>query len=381
MSAFDFRRVLDSIVETIVDGLVVMDEQSCIRIFNPAAETIFGYSQDEVIGERVEMLMPDPFRSEHHLYVKRYEKTDVPHIIGIGREVRARHKSGKVFPIHLSVGAFQSEGVRGYVGIIRDLTDEVARRKRLDDLQQSHFRLSRLDAMNQMGAAIAHELNQPLAALSNYMEAGRAMIDRRDGHNHPDMARLLTVMDRASEQTRRAASVLTRMRTFVETGERQTSLADPRQICDDAVGLVSPSLSGLNITLDTDIAPDTPLFVCDPVQIQQVLVNLLRNSADALRNIEGARHITLACSQIEDAMHFSVADTGTGIAPDVMENLFTPQHSSKADGMGIGLAICRSIVEAHGGRIEARANSPKGTVFHIILPVGDRSQSEGAGTS
>ena len=379
MDAFDFRRVLDSVIETVVDGLVVMDHESRIQIFNPSAEAIFGYSQAEILGQPVETLMPEPFHSEHHLYVKRYERTKTPHIIGIGREVRARHKSGAIFPIHLSVGAFSSEDMRGYVGIIRDLTDEVAQRKRLDDLQQSHFRLSRLDAMNQMGAAIAHELNQPLAALSNYMEAGRAMVDQP---NSLDMDRLLIVMDRASEQARRAANVLARMRTFVETGERQTSLADPEQICADAVGLVAPSLSGLNITLDMDIAEDVGRFICDPVQVQQVLVNLLRNAAEALSESDKDRNITLSCSADDKWMRFSVADRGPGIPSELLANLFQPQHSTKADGMGIGLAICRSIVEAHRGTIEARANSPSGTVVHVALPVGDiPSQNVGDETS
>ena len=190
---------LDAVVSTMVDGLIVIDRNGRIKLFNPACQTIFGYSADEAVGQPVELLMPEPYRTEHSGYLHHYQRTGDAQIIGIGREVEGQRKSGDVFPMHLSVGEFREGDLEGYVGVIHDLTDEVAQRQRLDDLRQSHIHMSRLASMNQLGTVIAHELNQPLTALTNYLSAGTAVVE--SGTDVPK-EKLVHLMERATEHNK-----------------------------------------------------------------------------------------------------------------------------------------------------------------------------------
>lgn len=367
MQSFSAAPVLDSIIATMVDGLIAIDAESRIRLFNPACERIFGWSEEEVLGERIESLMPSPYRDEHQSFVDHYERTGETRIIGIGREVKGLHKSGRIFPMHLSVGEITTGPLRGYVGVVRDLTAEVDRRERLESLQQSHFHLSRLTSMNQLGAAIAHELNQPLTALTNYMEAGSALLSR-DDPNEQIRERLDTVMTRSAEQARRAAQLLSRLRQFVERGETERKLTDPRNICLDALSLVRPAFQSSDIDFRIEFDDDVPDLLCDPIQIQQVLINLIRNGCEAMASIKGPKTLTLACQEQGNSIVISVSDTGEGLPDDMMDTLFMPFQSNKTDGMGVGLSISQSIVSAHGGRLEAMSNNPHGTIFHVSLP-------------
>lgn len=373
MQNFSAAPVLDSIIATMVDGLIAIDAESRIRLFNPACERIFGWSEEEIAGERIERLMPSPYRDEHQNFVNHYERTGETRIIGIGREVKGLHKSGRIFPMHLSVGEITTGPLRGYVGVVRDLTVEVDRRERLESLQQSHFHLSRLTSMNQLGAAIAHELNQPLTALTNYMEAGSALLSRGD----PDAQirdRLESVMTRSAEQARRAAQLLSRLRQFVERGETERKLVDPQDICADALSLIRPAFQSSAIEFRTEFDENVSDLLCDPIQIQQVLINLIRNGCEAMNSVDAPKTLTVACQDQGDTIVISVSDTGEGLAEDMMDSLFTPFQSSKTDGMGVGLSISQSIISAHGGRLEAMSNNPRGTIFHVTLPKAEAIQ-------
>ena len=367
MQNFTPAPVLDSIIATMVDGLIAIDGESRIRLFNPACERIFGWTEDEVLGERIESLMPSPYRDEHQNFVNHYERTGETRIIGIGREVKGLHKSGRIFPMHLSVGEIKSGPLRGYVGVVRDLTTEVDRRERLESLQQSHFHLSRLTSMNQLGAAIAHELNQPLTALTNYMEAGSALLARGE-QNDQVRERLESVMTRSAEQAQRAAHLLSRLRQFVERGETERKLVSPIDICLDALSLIKPGFQSSDIDFRTEFDEDVRKLLCDPIQIQQVLINLIRNGCEAMVDQKGGKTLTVACRAHGETIVISVSDTGEGLPDDMMDTLFTPFQSSKTDGMGVGLSISQSIISAHGGRLEAMSNNPRGTIFHVTLP-------------
>ncbi|MEL6687881.1 MAG: PAS domain S-box protein [Pseudomonadota bacterium] len=359
---------LDAVVSTMVDGLIVIDRNGHIKLFNPACETIFGYSAEEALGQPVELLMPEPYRSEHSSYLHHYQRTGDAQIIGIGREVEGRRKSGDVFPMHLSVGEFQEGDLEGYVGVIHDLTEEVAQRQRLDDLRESHIHMSRLASMNQLGTVIAHELNQPLTALTNYLSAGTTVVQTQAD---VPKDKLVQLMERATEQARRAADMLSRMRGFVEQGKTCKGYHDIEQLARDALALVRPSFRNTSINFEIEAEDALPEVYCDGIQIQQVFVNLIRNGSEAMDGIDPARLTIMLDSGQSDAVRVHVADTGKGLVADNIETLFTPFMSEKPDGMGVGLSISNSILQAHGTQLSIRENLPRGTVFSFDLPTKD----------
>ena len=355
---------LDAIVSTMVDGLIVIDRNGRIKLFNPACQTIFGYEASEALGQPVELLMPEPYRSEHSGYLHHYQRTGDAQIIGIGREVEGRRKSGEVFPMHLSVGEFQDGDLDGYVGVIHDLTEEVEQRERLNDLRESHIHMSRLASMNQLGTVIAHELNQPLTALTNYLSAGTTVVQSQ---TDVPKEKLIQLMERATEQARRAADMLSRMRGFVEQGKTCKGLHDIEALAKDALALVKPSFRNTPISFEMDVSDDVPEVYCDCIQIQQVFVNLIRNGCEAMDGLDPARLTIMIEATQSDLVKVHVADTGKGLMSDDVEALFTPFMSEKPDGMGVGLSISNSILQAHGTQLSVRENLPRGTVFSFAL--------------
>jgi two-component system sensor kinase FixL len=357
---------LGSILDTISDGIVVIDEAGLIQLFSPAAERLFGHRRDEAVGRNIAMMMPSPNHEEHDAYLARYLATGERRIIGIGRVVVGRRKDGSDFPMELSVGEFQFGGRRFFTGFVRDLTQRQEAEKRLQDLQAELLHVSRLSTMGQMVAALAHELNQPLSAIISYLQGLRRIIDH-DGTG--GAARITDVIDRVVAQANRAGGVIRRLREFVAKGETDPSLEDLNTVVEEAVTLaiVGARERGirLSVRLDTAVAP----VLVDRVQLQQVVLNLVRNAVEAMERSE-RRDLDVATRRTEDGqgVEIEVTDSGSGIAPAIAERLFQPFNTDKATGMGIGLSICRGIVEAHGGRIAARANTPRGTVFTVTLP-------------
>jgi len=271
---------LDAVLDTLVDGVIMIDGQGNIIRYNPACERIFGHARAEVFGKNISELMPEPYRSGHDGYLKNYQKTAEPQIIGIGREVQGLKKDGTVFPMYLSVGEIAESEETAYVGIIRDLTEVVKRRTEFETLQQQHFHLSRVSAMDQMGATIAHELNQPLTAIMNYLDAGSTMIEREE--KVLDTQKLRAVMQKSSEQAARAAAILSRLRKFIETGDVEKKQVSPENIIETSIDLIMPMFKNDGILLIKDIEPNLPNILASHVQIQQVLVNLIKNGCEAM---------------------------------------------------------------------------------------------------
>ncbi|MBT5456577.1 MAG: PAS domain S-box protein [Rhodospirillaceae bacterium] len=365
--------LLRTIIESSPDGIVTIDEHGAIESFNPASEKLFGYTESEVIGKNVEMLMPEPYRSEHDGYLSRYRETGEKHIIGIGREVIAQRKDGTNFPMELAVGEMEIQGQKKFTGFIRDISlrreaeDQLASSEsRLTELQSEFVHVSRLSAMGEMAATLAHELNQPLAAMMNYAQATRRMLESLSGE---EAARPRELMTKAVEQANRAGEIIRRLRNFVAQGETDRSLDDISDVVNEAcaLALVGARSGGVETTLA--LADDLPPAMMDRIQIQQVIVNLIRNSLDATSDQE-TRVITISTAHGEDdSVGVSVADNGPGLDKEVAERLFQPFNSSKSDGMGIGLSISRTIVEQHGGRIWATPKEDGGVIFSFTLPV------------
>jgi two-component system sensor kinase FixL len=353
---------LRSILTTVPDALVIIDEAGLIQSVSTTAERLFGYEAGEIEGRNVSMLMPEPYRSEHDRYLARYLATGERRIIGIGRVVLGQRRDGGTFPMELSVGEVILEGRRQFTGFVRDLTDRQESDRRLHEAQDELLHISRLSEMGQMASTLAHELNQPLAAINNYLAGAERLMQRGD------YERTSIAFGKAVEQVDRAAQIIRRLREFVSKGDADRRPESLSKIVEEAsaLALVGAKSQGVRAAISLD--PVAELAFVDKIQIQQVLVNLVRNAVEAME--EGLlRNLQVTTRRQGEMIEVAVADTGPGIAEHIKARLFEPFVTSKATGMGVGLSICRSIVESNGGRLWAEDNEGGGTVFRFTLPV------------
>jgi len=356
---------LRSILETIPDAMIVIDGNGIMQFFSRAAERQFGYSEQEAIGKNVSMLMPNPDRARHDGYLARYASTGERHIIGIGRIVTGQRKDGTTFPMHLSIGEMQTGGVPYFTGFVRDLTEHQQTQARLQELQSELVHVSRLSAMGEMASALAHELNQPLAAISNYMKGSRRLLaDSPD----PNRSKIENALDRAAEQAIRAGQIIRRLRDFVARGESEKRVESLSKLIEEAGALGLSGAREQGVQLRFNLNPEHDLILVDRVQIQQVLVNLFRNALEAMAHSPQRELIASNAKVADDMIEVAIFDTGPGIPDDVMPNLFQTFYTTKETGMGVGLSISRSIIEAHGGRMWAEANRSGGATFRFTLP-------------
>jgi two-component system sensor kinase FixL len=356
---------LRSILDTIPDAMIVIDGNGIMQFFSSAAERQFGYSEQQAIGQNVSILMPNPDRSRHDGYLARYRSTGERHIIGNGRIVTGQRKDGTTFPMHLSIGEMQSGGVPYFTGFVRDLTEHQQTRARLQELQSELVHVSRLNAMGEMASALAHELNQPLAAISNYMKGSRRLLS---ASSDPNRAKIESALDRAAEQAIRAGQIIRRLRDFVARGESEQRIESLSKLVEEAGALGLAGAREQGVQLRFNLNPHHDLVLVDRVQIQQVLVNLFRNALEAMAQSPRRELIASNALVAGDMIEIEVSDTGTGFQGDVEQNLFQTFFSTKATGMGVGLSISRSIIEAHGGRMWAEANPSGGAIFRFTLP-------------
>jgi two-component system sensor kinase FixL len=355
---------LASILKTVPDAMIVIEENGIVQSFSSAAEHLFGYSAPEVIGKNIKMLMPSPYRESHDDYLSRYLRTGERRIIGIGRLVVGERKDGSTFPMELAVGEMRSGDRHFFTGFIRDITQRQASEARLQELQSELVHISRLTAMGQMASALAHELNQPLLAIVGYMKGSRRLLES-DAEDRSGMLR--DALDKASDQALRAGQIIRRLREFVGRGDSERRIESVKKLIEEAsaLALVGTKDQGVRVRFQFDPAVD--LVLVDKVQIQQVLLNLLRNAVEAMATSPRRELVISTAASDDDMIAISVADSGAGIAPEIASQLFQPFVTSKAQGMGVGLSICRTIVEAHGGRITVEANPSGGTIFRFTL--------------
>ena len=358
--------LLSSVLSTVPDAMVVIDEGGIIMSFSAAAQTLFGYTENEMIGRNVCMLMPSPDRERHDAYIRRYLETGEKRIIGIGRIVFAQRKDGSAFPMELSIGEAVTGADRLFTGFIRDLTERRRTEERLETLESELIHVSRVSAMGTMASTIAHELNQPITAIANYAEAVRDML--AEPESEPEQyAMMREALDETAKEALRAGNIVRRLRDFVARGEVEKTVESLPSLINEAsvLGLMGAREKGVETHFDLDPYA-SPVFV-DKIQIQQVLINLIRNACEAMSESAERR---LAVSTRADQPGFArvtVSDTGAGIAPAIADQLFTAFVSTKSEGMGLGLSICRTIVEANGGRIWMEPRPDGGTEFHFTL--------------
>jgi two-component system, LuxR family, sensor kinase FixL len=355
---------LQSILDTVPEAMIVIDEGGVIQSFSSAAQRLFGYDQHEVLGKNVKMMMPSPYRENHDGYLERYISTGEKRIIGIGRVVVGERKDGSTFPMELAVGEMKSAQGRFFTGFIRDLTERQQTEARLQELQSELVHISRLTALGEMASAIAHELNQPLSAVANYLTGSRRLLENKSDEQS---VMVRNALEKAAEQSIRAGQIIRRLRHFVARGETERRVESVQRLVEEAsaLALVGAKHSGVRVRFNFD--PHVDLVLADKVQIQQVILNLMRNAIEAMEQSD-RRELTVSSGPGGDGTAaIEVADTGPGISPEIASQLFEPFVTTKVQGMGVGLSISRTIVEAHGGRISADSNPGGGTIFRFTL--------------
>jgi two-component system sensor kinase FixL len=357
---------LHALLDAAVDAIVVIDEDGKITTFNKAAERMFGYGAVAVIGQDVSILMSEPDRTQHAGHLARYKNTGEARIIGIGREVQGRRANGEMFPVALSVGEAADASGRRFVGILRDLSHQRAAEQRTRALEVRLAQVDRFNLMGEMAAGIAHEINQPLSAIATYAQAAKRLMD----HEQPNMATLQEICTKVDDQARRAGQVIENLRKFIRKQEIRTQSLDVSKVVHDVLNLIEADAHAEGIPVRVETAQGLPTVRADAIQLQQVLLNLTRNSVDAMRDGLGKdRGILIVARHSErGGVRITVTDHGHGVSRQLGDNIFHPFVTTKREGLGVGLAISRTIVQSYEGSLTYADNPEGGAIFSIELP-------------
>lgn len=353
-----------SLLDTAVDGIIVTDAAGRILAYNKACENLFGYGASEILGKGISHIMPRKEAASHGKHLSRYLETGEKRIIGFGRELNACDRDGNEFPIELSIGEADTTSGRQFIGIIRDLRGRKKAEARQRQLHGELEHLSRVSAMNELGSAIAHELNQPLTAIMLYLQVAV----RQDGASKLDKETLET-LSKAAHEAERAGKILRSMRRFIEKREMECRPVDISEVIKEVLELMRHALQEQNIRLKF-VPSGPPLRInADSIQIQQILINLIRNAMAALGDASEKR-ILIETSAQNGCLEVVIEDSGPGVNPEQVPKLFQAFSSTGTGGMGLGLAISRSIALRHEGNLELLpAEQGRGARFVLRLPM------------
>ncbi|MEZ5709950.1 MAG: PAS domain S-box protein [Blastomonas sp.] len=356
-----------TIIDTVPDALVMINVSGIVLSFNNAAERMFGFDAEEIIGRNVSAIMPDDIASRHDRFIDDFLETGEKKVIGKTRELIARRKDGTTFPIELNVGEAVMGEERWFTGFVRDISERVEATARHDALMARYLRSARFNVLGEVAAGLAHELNQPLAAGSNFIAAARMRLQSGSGG---DAAQEL--MAQASKQITRAGEIIRRLRDFLSGTVRESQNVGLSEMIDDAVQIALPASVRNLVTIQRDLDPCAETVSGDRIQVQQILVNLLRNSVEAMQGANVAKPaIRLAAHPQGDMIEIAVEDNGPGFSAHVLENLHIPFTSTKPDSnMGIGLSLCRRMAEAQGGQLVPGNRAKGGARVSFTLPMG-----------
>ena len=338
-----------SIVASAVDGIVVIDARGRIEAFNPAAERLFGYTEQEVLGRNVSMLMPSPHREAHDRYLARYLDTGIQKVIGIGREVIGLRRDGTMFPLHLSVGEIVHAGERRFTGILHDLSARV----KMEEQLREQTALARL---GEMAAVIAHEVKNPLAGVRGAIQVigGRLPAGSQDAAMIKEIVARIDVLN----------DLMKDLLLFSRPPLPRPQPVELVSLVTATAGLLAqdPSLRGVSV----DVVGSAPPIDADAGMLKIVFQNLLVNSAQAM---DGRGRIRVTVDAADGHCRITFADSGPGIPPDVREKIFTAFFTTKARGSGLGLPTAKRLIEAHRGRIHVDSPPEGGTVVTLHLPI------------
>ncbi len=351
-----------AIIDGVADAIVTINAAGVVQSVNQAAAAMFGYAPDELMGQNITVLMAEPYRSQHAHHLQAYLKTGEANIIGVPREVEGRRKDGSLFPMELLVSEIRHGEEHILIGFIRDLSEKRHFEERLGRLHGD-----RLASMVEMSTTLAHELNQPLTAAANYLNVAR----RRLGAGEAQSSQLTEALDNAAAQMIKAGRIITHMREFISRREPDKTKQHLHELIREAYELILPGAKQADIQVALQLNAPEDSVLADKVQIEQALVNLMRNAKDAMSN-SSERKLTISTWLSGGCIQTDIVDTGRGLPDTIKGHLFEPFATTKSEGLGVGLSISRSIIEAHYGRIWADANAGGGTRFSFTLPLADK---------
>jgi PAS domain S-box-containing protein len=361
------KALFEAVFNDVPDAMLLADTERAIVMCNPALSRIFGYASAELIGKKTQILYES---------LKEYERQGrIRFNLGTEAELKPyvvsyKRKNGEVFPgetVGTSIKTNNGDTL-GFIGVIRDITE----RKRAEEQARQHqaelAHIARLNTMGELATGIAHELNQPLAAIANYAAASRKMLD--SGNTHPD--KLARALEATQTQAKRASEIIRHLRQFVRKQSPHKTPINLNDLINSVLSFMESEIDNQSIKIRLELTEELPEVIADSIQIEQVLVNLVRNSMEAMNHVEpDGRQLFVGTylNKEQDAAQVEVADTGVGIDTETLNTIFEPFVTTKGDkGMGLGLSISRSIIEAHNGRLWVESQLGSGSRFYFTLP-------------
>jgi two-component system sensor kinase FixL len=355
------------VMQVAADAIIVIDSDGEILRFNRSAEKMFAYSADEIIGRNVRLLMPEPHNGRHDEYIKHYLKTGQGSVMGLSRDLTGVKSDGSTFLLELSLGELKGEAGSQFIAIIHDQSEKRAGEAKVRQLEEQLLHADRLVILGELTAGIAHEVNQPLTAIAAYADAGRQLAKKGEGTD-PDNIHL--ICEKISEQSRRVAEVVQRLRRLVRTGSISKARHDINQIIRNTILLFEYESKKRYLEFNFTAAKGIDILFVDDIQIQQILINLVKNGLDAM-SAAGLhdRKIDIRVKQSGKIVAVEVQDNGPGVAVEDRNHLFEPFFTTKPKGVGLGLSICKNIAAAHGGNLRYESPGGGGSRFILTLPL------------
>src|SRR5215475_4777824 len=368
---------LRGILESAVTAIITIDERGLIEQVNPATQRLFGYAEDELVGKNVKVLMPEPYRTEHEVYIANYLETGAKRIIGIGREVSGRRKDGTSFPLHLSVSEFEADGRRYFTGMIHDISDRKHVEEALRESERQLAQSQKMEAVGQLTGGIAHDFNNLLLVITGNLELLEPRLTN-------DEAR--TLLKEAQDAAALGSKLTDQLLTFARRRHMDAHVIQLNDLVVGVTDMLRRTL-GEHITLSTSLARDVWATRADPGQFQSAIVNMAVNARDAMP--QGGKLVVETRNMVFDKEHadfhvdlkageyvqLSISDTGTGMPPEVRDRAFEPFFTTKEKGRGtgLGLAMVYGFVKQSGGHVTIYSEVGHGTTINLYLPRADRA--------
>lgn len=360
----DQQSVLEALAEVAPDAIIRIDRSGAILDFLGSASRMFGWAPGEIVGQPVSELMPTPHARRHDDYIDAFLATGERKLPNFGRRLQAKHKSGRIFPIEVALSQLPGAKDAEFIGIIRDISKRVEREAEIDAMKQALDAAAVQSALGELSATIAHELNQPLTSIANYMDALQLRLEAPSEEN---LAEAKSLSRKAASQARLGGEIIRRTRRMALHNETKMAMENFHEVVAEALSLLAntPSAAGVDIQYRGDGAFDPVLI--DKVQIQQVVINLVSNALRAMKDCE-LKALHVIARQTADRITLAISDTGPGVPEADKAKIFDPFFRRSETGMGLGLAVARRIAVAHGGEIRVDNKTEGGATFTMSLP-------------